>query len=47
MDSLKLNMAIELNRANSLSLRREIREWVRREWDWSKLVDLYIKNLKS
>ena len=46
-DSLKLNMAIELNRANSLPLRREIREWVRREWDWSKLVDLYIKNLKS
>jgi len=46
-DSLKLNKAIELNRANSLPLRREIREWVRREWDWSKLVDLYIKNLKS
>ena len=47
MDSLKLNMSIELNRANSLPLRKEIREWVRREWDWSKLVDLYIKNLKS
>ena len=46
MNSLKLNMAIELNRANSLPLRNEIREWVRREWDWSKLVDIYIKNLK-
>jgi glycosyltransferase involved in cell wall biosynthesis len=46
-DSLKLNRAIELNRANSLPLRNEIREWVRREWDWSKLVDLYIKNIKS
>ena len=46
-DSLKLNMAIEQNRANSLPLRNEIREWVRREWDWSKLVDLYIKNIKS
>jgi glycosyltransferase involved in cell wall biosynthesis len=43
----KLHEAIEANRAASAGLRNTIREWVRTEWDWSKLVDQYVSNLKA
>jgi glycosyltransferase involved in cell wall biosynthesis len=43
----KLHEAIEANRAASAGFRHTIREWVQKEWDWSKLVDQYVSNLKA
>jgi glycosyltransferase involved in cell wall biosynthesis len=46
-DPKKINDAIEMNRALSLPMRKQIREWVRSNWDWSGLVAQYVVNLKS
>jgi hypothetical protein len=28
-------------------MRNEIREWTYRHWDWSQLMDTYVKNVKD
>jgi hypothetical protein len=43
----KLHEAIEENRKVALQLRPQIREWIRTYWDWTRLVNQYVSNLKS
>ena len=43
----KVTELIAENRKVSLSMRSQIREWVRVHWDWGILVDQYMKNLQS
>jgi len=40
-------MAIQQNLVSSRPRRKEIREWIYKNWDWNKLVDQYVSNLKS
>lgn len=46
-DPKKINDAIEMNRALSLPMRKQIRQWIQTNWDWSGLVSQYVVNLKS
>lgn len=43
----KLAAAIRANREVSAPLRKEIREWTRKNWDWGPLMDQYVSNIKS
>lgn len=43
----KLYEAIKRNRDISARMRKEIREWTYRHWDWNALMDTYIQNVRS
>ncbi len=43
----KLHEAIKRNREVSARMRKEIRDWTYRHWDWSQLMDIYVNNIKS
>jgi glycosyltransferase involved in cell wall biosynthesis len=40
-------MAIQQNLVASRPRRKEIRDWIYKNWDWNRLVDQYVSNLKS
>ena len=42
----KLHDAIKRNREVSAKMRKEIRDWTYRHWDWSQLMDIYVKNIQ-
>lgn len=46
-DPQKINDAIEINRALSFPMRKQIRKWIYENWDWDHLVSQYVVNLKS
>jgi glycosyltransferase involved in cell wall biosynthesis len=43
----KLYEAIKRNRDISARMRKEIREWTYRHWDWNALMDTYIQTIRS
>lgn len=40
-------IAIQQNLVASRPRRKEIRDWIYKNWDWNRLVDQYVSNLKS
>lgn len=42
----KLHELIHQNRSLSLAMRKQIREWTLKTWDWSVVLDQYVSNVK-